>query len=212
MKYAALRLFALAVAVCLSTGSLARADYIAEFNFTPDKTTLYSTNDPTLGKITLSNESPAKAEGNTTLIATNITTWASPTTDIAKNPAVFQNVGFTLTLYVTDFASGKSNQMYFSGQFNGTLSQGSAQLVETPTSPVTQTQTIGNHTYTVTVGPYVPPGNPTSGTVGSLGAVATITVSSVPEPSAFVLAVLGLVTVGGGWWYHRRRALAVHLA
>jgi hypothetical protein len=210
MKFAALRTFALAVAVCLASGSLARADYIAQFNFTPDKTDIFATNNPTLGKITLSNESPAKAEGSTTLVATNISTWADPSTSL-KNPAVFKDAGFTLTLFITDFKSSKSDQMFFSGKFNGTLSQGSALIFETPTSPVTVSKTIGAHIYTVTVGPYVPPGNPTSGKVGSLGALATVTVSSVPEPTSLVLAAFGLVTAGG-WWYRRRRVVAVNLA
>jgi hypothetical protein len=210
MQYTASRTFALAVAVCLGWGSLARADYIAQFNFTPDKTDIFATNDPTLGKITLSNESPSKAEGNTTLIATNITTSAAPTTHFLGNPAVFKDAAFTLTLFITDFKSGKSDQMYFSGKFDGKLSQGAAQIFETPTTPTTVAKQIGDRIYTVTVGPYVPPGNPTSGTVGSLGAVATIKVSAVPEPSSMVLAAFGAMTVGG-WWFRRRRA-AVNLA
>jgi hypothetical protein len=211
MKYAALRMFALAVAVCLAWGSLARADYIAQFNFTPDKTDLFATNNPSLGKITLSNESPSKAEGSTTLVATNISTWADASTSL-KNPAVFKDVGYTLTLFITDFKSGKSDQMYFSGKFNGTLSVGSALITHDFTTPDTVTKQIGNTIYTVKVGPFVPPGNPTSNKQGSIGALATVTVSAVPEPSTFVLAGLGLVVVGSGCWYRRRRPLAVNLA
>jgi hypothetical protein len=209
MRPAVLRACALAVTVCLGTGGLARADYIAQFNFTPTKTTLFSTNDPTLGKIILSDQSPAKAEGDTTLVATNITTWASATTDHVNNPAIFKNVPFGLTLTITDFKSGKTDTMLFTGMFNGTLSQGAAKLFEMPTSPTTMTKAVGAHIYTVTVGPYVPPGNPTSGTKGSLGATATIkvtpVVTSVPEPSALVLAACGTVMAVGGWWYRRRR-------
>ena len=209
MKYAAVRW--LAVVVSLISGSLARADYIAQFNFEPDKTTLFATNNPSLGYITLSDQSPSKIEGTSTLIATNISTWASNTTNVKTNPAIFNNAAFNLTLTITDFGSNKTGTMSFSGRFDGKLSQGSALIYETPTSPTTLTQTIGSHIYTVTIGPYVPPGNPTSGTVGSLGALATIKVSSVPEPSAVVLAGLGVFLVGGVWW-HRRRALAVNPA
>jgi hypothetical protein len=211
MKYAALRMFALAVAVCLGTGSLARADYIAQFNFTPDKTDLFATNNPTLGKISLSNESPSKAEGTTTLVATNISTWADPSTTL-KKPAVFKDVGYTLTLFITDLHTAKSDQMYFSGKFNGTLSSGSALITNSFTTPDTVTKQIGNHLYTVQIGPFVPPGNPTSNKAGSIGAFATVTVSAVPEPSTFVLAGLGLTVAGGGFWYRRRRALGVNLA
>jgi hypothetical protein len=206
MKTALLR--ACALAVCLAPGSLARADFIAQFNFEPTTSTLFSTNDPTLGKIMLSDQSPSKAEGSTTLIATNISTWASLSTDHVNNPAIFKDVPFGMTLTITDFKTGKIDTMAFTGKFNGTLSQGSALLFETPTSPVTVTKTIGAHIYTVTIGPYVPPGNPTSGKVGSLGALATITVSSVPEPSTLALAACGLVTAGGGWWFRRRRVAA----
>ena len=46
MKTTAFHRLALAAAVCLVTGSLARADYIAQFNFTPDKTDLFASNKP----------------------------------------------------------------------------------------------------------------------------------------------------------------------
>jgi hypothetical protein len=209
VKHSAFCRSALAVAVCLGWGSLARADYIAQFNFTPDKADIFATNDPTLGKITLSNQSPAKAEGGTFLIATNITTSAVDTTSLSK-PAVFKNAGYTLTLFITDLHTGKSDQMFFSGKFNGTVSTGSAQLTHTFTSPQTVSKQIGFHLYTVTVGSVVLPGNPTSGKVGSIGAVAIVT--TVPEPSSLALAGLGL-TMAVGWRLRRRpRTAAASLA
>lgn len=210
MRYAALRYFVLAVAVCLFSGSLARADYIAQFNFTPDQTDIFATNNATLGKLTLSNESPTKINGGG-LVATNITTSSlDGLTD--KTAAIFKDAKFGLTLYITDFKTGKSDQMYFSGKFDGKLYTGFADIKETPTSPISVTKTIGAHIYTVTLDQFSRPGNSTSGKVGSISGLATITVSAVPEPSTFVLAGMAVISVGGGWWYRRRRTLALDLA
>jgi len=226
MRYTALRCFALAVAVCLSSGNLARADYIASFNFTPDAATLYA-KDPSLGYITLSNQAPASADGPTTLVATNITTFTTGAT--SKNPAIFDNVKFGLTLFITDIGTGATNgknPMYFTGTLSGKVTPGSVTnsdgynggigIAEKTVSATTLTQQVGAHIYTVTIGNfntnYTSPGNPTSGTVGSLGAVATIKVSSVPEPSTMVLACMALTLGGGAWWYRRRRPLAINLA
>src|SRR5262245_11159702 len=199
MKHAASRRFVLAVAVCLCSGSLARADYIAQFNFTPDKTELLASNDPTLGKITLSNESPSKAWGDTRLIAANI---ATESTANPANPAVFKDAVYHLTLFLTDTSTGKSDQMFFSGKFSGKLTAGTSQLTHEFLAPEEVTKQIGNRIYTVKVGPVVMPGNPTSGKVGSIGALATITVAA-PEPGTFALAAVGLAVVGGGWWSRR---------
>ena len=199
MKYAALRRFVLALAVCLAPGSLARADYIAQFNFTPDKTDLFASNDPTLGKITLSNESPSKAWGDTKLIAANIATESTAT---LANPAVFKDVGYTLTLFLTDTKTGMSDQMYFAGKFSGKLSAGSSQLTHEFIAPEEVTKEIGSRIYTVKIGPVVMPGNPTSGKVGSIGAMATITVAA-PEPGTLALAGVGLGAAGGGWLSRR---------
>jgi hypothetical protein len=67
--------------------------------------------------------------------------------------------------------------------------------------------------YTVTIGPFAPPGPPTATNTGSISALANVTVSDVPEPSTFVLSGVCLSVFGAGWWLRRRRAsLALDLA
>ena len=99
-------------------------------------------------------------------------------------------------------------------RFNGTLSGKSAILMNTFTGPQTQSVTIGNHMYTVQIGPFAPPGPPTATISGSISALAKVTVSDVPEPSTLVLSGLCLGVFGAGWWWRRfrGRSLALDLA
>src|SRR5262249_51188910 len=106
---------------------------------------------------------------------------------------------------IFDKASGTSDNLVFSGKINGTLSNGSAILNNTFTSPETQSVQIGQHQYTVKIGPFAPPGPPTANISGSISALATVAVNDAPEPSSLALPALGL-PLFGGWWWKRTRA------
>jgi hypothetical protein len=73
---------------------------------------------------------------------------------------------------------------------------------------------LGDHLYTVQIGPFAPPGPPTANIAGSISALANVSVQDVPEPSTLVLSGLCLALCGAGWWWKRARArgLALDLA
>src|SRR5690348_15844814 len=105
MKFPAKRLYALAVAVCLMAGAQARADFLSwEYNWTPSATDILADN-PTMGKITLSNEPGGSAVGNSYIVATNIKTVSSAD---PSNPAVFTDKAYGLALTIHDDLSNKT--------------------------------------------------------------------------------------------------------
>ena len=61
-------------------------------------------------------------------------------------------------------------------------------------SPITQTIMLGANTYVVTIGPYTPPGPPTTG--GRPGAIGAH-VSAVPEPGSVALLGAGALPMLG---------------
>jgi hypothetical protein len=211
MKYPTKRLYAVAVAVCLLAGARARADFVSwEYNWTPSATQILADN-PTTGSIMLSNEPGGSAVNNTYVVATNIKT---ASTSDPSTPATFTNKAYGLALTILDDASGKSGTMTFSGAFSGSLTKKSAIIMNSFTGPQTQSITLGNHLYTVQIGPFAPPGPPTANIAGSISALANVSVKDVPEPSTFVLSGLCLSLCGAGWWWRRARGrnLALDLA
>ena len=211
MRHPTRRLFAaaIAIALCLLAGAQARADFVSwEYNWTPSATKILADN-PTTGSILLSNEPGGSAVNNTYIVATNIKT--ASTAD-PSNLATFTNKAYSLALTILDDASGKSGTLTFAGAFNGTVSSKSAIIMNTFTGPQTRSVQLGNHLYTVQVGPFAPPGPPTANIAGSISALANVSVKDVPEPSTFVLSGLCLSLCGAGWWWKRARGLALDLA
>jgi hypothetical protein len=210
MKLPAKRLFAAALAVCLLAGAQARADFVAwDYSWSSAPTAITADN-PSMGSINFTPITSGSAVGNSFIVATNITT--SSTAD-PSNPATFTDKAYSLILTILDKASNTSDGLTFSGKINGTLSSGSAILSNTFTSSETQSVQIGNHVYTVKIGPFAPPGPPSANIAGSISALATVTVNDVPEPSSLFLGGLGLSLFGAWWWKRgRSRSLALELA
>jgi len=128
------------------------------------------------------------------------------TTSSATNPPDSFRTSFSLKLRLTDSTSGQAGDLTFSGSLVGTLTATESQLVSTFTDPLTQSLTLGNHLYSVTIDPTLinlpNPGSSAPALIDARVSVANTTVAKTPEPSSLVLgatAVLGLAA---------RRALA----
>jgi hypothetical protein len=211
MRISAKRLFAAALALCLLTGARARADFVSwSYNWTPSSTVIYADN-PTTGRIILSNEPGGSAVGDSYVVATNIKTASNAD---PSSPATFTNASYGLAMTIVDSASGKTGSLSFNGVFNGTLSNQNAIIMNSFTGPTTQSLLLGNHLYTVTIGPFAPPGPPTANISGSISALATVSVRDVPEPNTLVLSGMCLSLFGAGWWWKRgrTRSFALDLA
>ena len=177
-----------------------RADPIAWSYSWSNSPTQVNADAPGTGYLTLSNESTQNAAGDSDIVATNIKGHSPATTGEIDT---FTNKTYTLTLTLTDLASGASNTLAFTGELNGTLTAGSSLITNTFTGPTTQTLVLGDNAYTVTIDSYTAPGPPGSANAGSIGALATVAIFQLPEPGTLTLSGLGAsFLVLAGW---RRR-------
>jgi hypothetical protein len=150
---------------------------------------------PGTGHISFTDEAPRNVVGNSDIVATNLRT-VSTATD--GNPDKFTNAAYKLSLSLVDSTSGQGGTLAFTGVLNGTVTAGSSNLKNSFTGDTTQTIQLGDNLYTVTIGPYSPPGPPDSTSAGTISAYASVTVqavgsiATVPEPPALLLASLAL--------------------
>jgi hypothetical protein len=175
------------------------------------------------GGISLTVNPQASAQGNSDIVAASLSTFSdAPRTA----PDTFTNKGYSLTLQLGDVPSGKQGSLTFAGMFNGSLSAFDANVTNQFSGPTTQKLTLANDIYTVTIGPYAPPGLPGSKTFGSVGAHVSVVNDQIgnggsqggptgsphmphdaPEPSALVLLGTGMISAGAGWWRRSNRVL-----
>jgi hypothetical protein len=122
-------------------------------------------------------------------------------------PAQFTHATYSLKLWIEDEKSEKWGSVTFTGEFNGKLWHHGALITNTFTGPLTQTLLLGDDLFTITIGPYLPPGPPGRGDAGGIGAEVDVRrlhcdPHPSPEPSALVLCSLGIGVAGLG--YRRR--------
>jgi hypothetical protein len=212
-----LTVFSSAVAGLLLAGAPARADFVQwTYNWQPGSLAA-SADSPGTGGVSFSNQPAAAATGNSDIVATNLRVFSTAT---PSNPDKLMTGGaYTLSLTLTDLASGASGTLTWTGKLTGTFSATNSNLTNFFTSPITQTLVLGQNLYTVSIGQYSPPGPPTAGNSGSIGAHVNVTSnggggiqSTSPEPSTLVLAGLALSVGGGAAWRKRRARLVAQLA
>ena len=198
-----------ATALALLCGaSAARADLIA-WSYNWDRSPVSVASDSGNGSVAFTNEPTKDATGSSDTVATNLKASSLAPASAPDTLNTKGNYGLTLTL--TDKASGQSGAVTFTGKLSGTFSKDSANITNQFTGALSQILVLGVNTYTVTIGPYAPPGPPSASNFGSIAAHVDVLAGvggagSSPEPSALVLAGLGLAAAGASRWRKRRPA------
>ncbi|HWG41415.1 MAG TPA: hypothetical protein VN688_01420 [Gemmataceae bacterium] len=175
----------------------------------------FGPNNPSTGGITLIPSAitvtgglPAVALGNSNIVAVNLTTF-NFSSNPSGQPDHFNNSPYNLNVTLTDIASHAARTLNFRGLFNGTLSNSSANITTTFTSPTTQSAVLGHNLYTVNLTSYTPPGPPSANNVGTIGAHVDVHPVEAPEPPALLLAGTGLAGTVGCWLRRRLPGLGV---
>ena len=94
---------------------------------------------------------------------------------------------YTLTLTLTDAASGQSGH----ATFGGTLGGSAVNLTNSFTTPTAKHLLLGDTSYTVTLGPYFKPVSPFPGFIGATVEAAP-PAKDAPEPATLALAAFAL--------------------
>jgi hypothetical protein len=200
-------------AVCFLAAPL-RADFVRYSYSSIPAAPSVTSNSSSSSAVNFNGENNVLAFGNSDIVLAGLTTTstASPT-----NPATFTNRFWAVDLEITDYTSGDSYNFLFGGQLNGQLSNASSTFTNTFIGLTSESATIGNNVFTVTLTTFSPPGPPTASNTGSIGAYVsvvqkaggTIQGDTAPEPSTLVLAGLGLAGFAVARW--RRRQAAVEM-
>jgi hypothetical protein len=190
----------LAVLACAAAAAPARADLISwTYNTTPSVTFVPATSS-SQSAITFGNTPSGHGTGGSDIVLAGLTATSS-----ASSPDTFSHTPWSVSLLLTDTASGQSATMTFTGEFNGTLSSLSSGITNTFTGLTTQSATLGNNIYTVTATSFVPPSVPNASNSGGLGAHVDVAVAT-PEPSTLLLCGLGAAGCALAGWRKRRQA------
>ena len=196
------RLFGTGLACLLLVGSTARADFINWSYEGSGSPVLMADNTSTTG-VNFNYDPKTSVVGNSAISIANLWTFSQTAPPAADT---LTHAGYTLALNLTDAASGQSGSVNFQGELNGTISAKSSLLTNTFLGNTVQSMVLGTNLYTVALGAFSPPGPPTASNAGSISAQITVHPNTVAEPSALVLAVLGLGGLGFVSWRRRHRA------
>lgn len=210
----------LACAAWLAAASAHAAPITWSYNWSRNPVDVFSTSkDPitnedvvdNTSRLYLSDEPLRTASGDSDVVATNIDTFSSA---FPTDPAQFTNRIFKLTMFLQDGPSSASTTLDFNGFFSGTLSESSSNIAATFTgTTVYEDLRLGDNLYTVSIGPYAPPGPPVANNLGSISAHVTVKPfddddeenpppppppppHGAPEPSTVLLSCLGLSFLG----------------
>jgi hypothetical protein len=212
MKRSLLHFFGASLSLLVIAGLQARADFIGyDYSWSPSSLVVAADSGGT-GGINMTFQPLQHADGMSDVVATNIRTFSSAP---VSSPDTVTNGTYSLTLNLTDSASNASGQVTFTGVFNGSMSATSANVSNQFTGQTTQTLTLGGHTYTITIGPFAPPGPPSASNAGTISAHVAVDGSgggggggdNQPEPSTLVLSGLGAAFLGLVSWRKRARAI-----
>lgn len=188
------------VLLCLS-GSPLRADLIRWTYSWSNTPTVIHADAPGNGSIQLTGTVPPQTVvGDSSIVATNLTTSSKAP---ATSPDHFTDKAYSLNLTIQDTDSKAAHTFTFNGRLNGSLTDSTSNIANTFVGPTTLQWTLGNHLYTVSIGPYVPPGAPGTSNSGSISARALVTVQTLPEPSSLLLSALGCGLVSLRCWRRR---------
>jgi MYXO-CTERM domain-containing protein len=199
---------ALALLLLLSVAGSARADLISwgyDWSASPTNVTAGS------GSVKLSNETFHVAVGNSQVVATNLQEFSTADPLQGQFDVFGPNDGkYTLTLNLKDLASGQTGALVFKGQLQGQFSSLNSAVSNTYFAPTSQTIVLGATQFMVTMNAYSPPGPPSQGNLGSMGAFVEVAkVRETPEPATLTLAGFGAAAFGLAAWRRRRRAARV---
>jgi len=186
----------------------AHASVAWTYDFTPSTTTVWSDNGNS--KLVLTNQTPLMAVGTSDVVATQISVVSSADDD---TPDTFTKGDYTLSMKLTDVASGAFTMLSFTGYFTGTVSAHSTNIDNVFTGQTSyENILLGANRYNVMITTYTPPG-PEGGLSGSIGAHAIVSVQpgggphETPEPTSLVLAGLGVGGLGLARWRRWRTSV-----
>jgi hypothetical protein len=215
MKRSFAALVGTSLALLLLAGSPAWAGFVGwDYAWTPSSLVVAADSGGT-GGISMTLQAQAHADGTSDIIATNLRTFSSAPRTIPDSVA---KGTYSLTLALTDTASGEHGTVTFNGYFSGTFSTTSANVQNNFSGDTTQTLTLGGHTYKITIGPYAPPGPPSAANAGTISAHVDVdedgggTGGDTPEPSTLVLSCLGVSFLGAAGWRKWKRGQQVAAA
>ena len=215
MKRLLAHLLAPALGLLVFAGAQAQAGFVGwDYSWTPSSLVVPADSGGT-GGVSLTFMALDHADGPSDVIATNIRTFSSAS---RSSPDSITNGSYSLTLNLIDSASGQSGSVTFTGMLNGTFSTTSSNLANMFTGPTSEQLTLGGHMYTISIGPYAPPGPPGAANAGTISAHVDVDDNGggggggggdTPEPSTLVLSGLGLSFLGAASWRKRRQQAAV---
>jgi hypothetical protein len=197
----------------LALPAAARAEFVSyDYSWVPDKAAIPA-DPPDIGALALTKESGTGVTSLNQLVKVSDLRVFSVVPD--EIPDKITNGGYGFTVALTDDASKQSGSLHFKGTLSGTFSAEGAMLSNTFQEPTTQKLKLGDNTYTVNFGPYIPPTGAAPGDYGALAGRITVDTgksapppASVPEPSCLVLALAGASALACRRWRRGRRATA----